>query len=73
MGLSPMKFKYQIVYSKQAIPDSTFRGTVLKVKVLGVFAMIDEGEFVWKLMAIDVLLFTNSQIQMTVRRASLSR
>ena len=31
-----------------------FRGTVLKVKVLGVFAMIDEGETDWKVMAIDV-------------------
>merc|ERR1711997_911522 len=30
------------------------RGTVLKVKVLGVFAMIDEGETDWKVMAIDV-------------------
>merc|ERR1719362_1177151 len=30
------------------------RGTVLKVKVLGVFAMIDEGETDGKVMAIDV-------------------
>jgi nucleosome-remodeling factor subunit len=30
------------------------RGTVLKVKVLGVFAMIDEGETDWKVMCIDV-------------------
>jgi len=30
------------------------RGTVLKVKVLGVFAMIDEGETDWKVIAIDV-------------------
>ena len=36
------------------------RGTVLKVKVLGVFAMIDEGEIDWIVMAIDVSLFTNS-------------
>ena len=27
---------------------------MLKVKVLGVFAMIDEGETDWKVMAIDV-------------------
>jgi len=30
------------------------RGSVLKVKVLGVFAMIDEGETDWKVIAIDV-------------------
>ena len=30
------------------------RGTVCKVKVLGVFAMIDEGETDWKVIAIDV-------------------
>jgi len=30
------------------------QGTILKVKVLGVFAMIDEGETDWKLIAIDV-------------------
>ena len=30
------------------------RGEVIKVKVLGTFAMIDEGETDWKIMAIDV-------------------
>merc|ERR1711862_214108 len=30
------------------------RGAVIQVKVLGVFAMIDEGETDWKVMAIDV-------------------
>jgi len=30
------------------------RGAVIQVKVLGVFAMIDEGETDWKLIAIDV-------------------
>jgi len=30
------------------------RGTVVQVKVLGVFAMIDEGETDWKVIAIDV-------------------
>ena len=30
------------------------RGAVIKVKVLGTFAMIDEGETDWKIMAIDV-------------------
>jgi len=30
------------------------RGAVLRVKILGVFAMIDEGETDWKLIAIDV-------------------
>jgi nucleosome-remodeling factor subunit len=30
------------------------RGSVLRVKVLGVFAMIDEGETDWKVIAIDV-------------------
>jgi len=30
------------------------RGAVIKVKVLGVFAMIDEGETDWKVIAIDV-------------------
>jgi len=30
------------------------RGTVCKVKVLGVFAMIDEGETDWKVIAIDI-------------------
>merc|ERR1712111_288168 len=30
------------------------RGVVIKVKVLGTFAMIDEGETDWKIMAIDV-------------------
>jgi len=30
------------------------RGAVIKVKVLGTFAMIDEGETDWKVMAIDV-------------------
>jgi len=30
------------------------RGSVIQVKVLGVFAMIDEGETDWKLIAIDV-------------------
>jgi nucleosome-remodeling factor subunit len=30
------------------------QGTILKIKVLGVFAMIDEGETDWKLIAIDI-------------------
>jgi len=30
------------------------RGSVLKVKILGVFAMIDEGETDWKVIAIDI-------------------
>jgi len=30
------------------------RGSVVQVKLLGVFAMIDEGETDWKLMAIDI-------------------
>ena len=30
------------------------RGSVVQVKVLGVFAMIDEGETDWKVIAIDV-------------------
>jgi len=30
------------------------RGSIVKVKVLGVFAMIDEGETDWKVMAVDV-------------------
>jgi len=30
------------------------RGSVIQVKVLGVFAMIDEGETDWKVMAVDV-------------------
>jgi inorganic pyrophosphatase len=30
------------------------RGAVIQVKILGCFALIDEGETDWKLMAIDV-------------------
>lgn len=30
------------------------RGAVIQVKVLGCFALIDEGETDWKLLAIDV-------------------
>jgi len=30
------------------------RGSVIKVKVLGIFALIDEGETDWKVLAIDV-------------------
>ena len=30
------------------------RGEVIKVKVLGTLAMIDEGETDWKIIAIDV-------------------
>ncbi len=30
------------------------RGAVIKVKVLGTLAMIDEGETDWKILAIDI-------------------
>ena len=45
------------------------RGTVLKVKVLGVFAMIDEGETDWKVklqMCIYINLNTNNNKVMAI-------
>ena len=39
---------FRHISNYQSSIDLFLRGTVLKVKVLGVFAMIDEGETDWK-------------------------
>ena len=53
---------FRHISSYQSSIDLFPRGTVLKVKVLGVFAMIDEGETDWKvkLQMYNVHLFTNT-------------
>ena len=37
-----------------AVPQVCARGEIIRVKVLGILAMIDEGETDWKVIAINV-------------------
>ena len=53
-------FPYSVIFSNyQSSIDLFLRGTVLKVKVLGVFAMIDEGETDWKVKLQEMYIYIN--------------